>query len=63
MREIKVRLDEEEKEGGKQEKEAQFTYSANADSAQPVRLNTTHCLKRTPTQWDSDGMYIGFSFG
>ena len=25
--------------------EAQFTYSANADSAQPVRHNTTHNLK------------------
>ena len=30
--------------------DTQFTYSANADSAQPVQLNTIHYLKKTRHQ-------------
>ena len=32
--------------------EAQFTYSANADSAQPVRHNTAHNLKNIWLGWE-----------
>ena len=37
---------EKQEETQEEKQETQFTYSANADSAQPVQLNTTHYLKK-----------------